>query len=154
NFGGTFTFAGGVLAPVLDANNQPVLDASGQAVLDRISSIEQYRRTLLFQQQGLPMDQIRALGGGATQFTIAGGQSLADVAQVDIGAFVQDDWRVKPNLTLSLGLRYETQTNIHDWRDIAPRLGFAWAPGSGGRQGRAKIVIRGGFGMFYDRIVE
>jgi len=154
NFGGTFTFAGGVLAPVLDANNQPVLDASGQAVLDRIRSIEQYRRTLLFQQQGLPMDQIRALGGGATQFTIAGGQPLADVAQVDIGAFVQDDWRVKPNLTLSLGLRYETQTNIHDWRDIAPRLGFAWAPGSGGRQGRAKIVIRGGFGMFYDRIVE
>jgi len=30
---------------------------------------------------------------------------------------------------LPLGLRYETQTNIHDWRDLAPRLAFAWAPG-------------------------
>ena len=43
------------------------------------------------------------------------------------------------------------QTNVHDWSNIAPRIGIAWAPGSrGGRTG--KTVIRGGFGMFYDRI--
>jgi hypothetical protein len=52
-----------------------------------------------------------------------------------------------------MGLRYETQTNIHDWTDFAPRIGFAWAPG--GKSGRqAKTVIRGGYGMFYDRFSE
>ena len=68
-------------------------------------------------------------GGGATQFSIAAGNPFLAASQVDVGAFVGDDWRVRPNVTLSLGLRYETQTNIHDWRDFAPRFGFAWAPG-------------------------
>jgi len=155
NFGGAFTFAGGVFAPVLDASGRPVLDASGQAQMERISSLEQYRRTLVFQQQGLSMDQIRALGGGASQFSISGGNPLADIAQTDVGVFYQDDWRVRPNFTLSLGLRYETQTNIHDWRDLAPRVGFAWSPGAtGANAGRGKTVIRGGFGMFYDRVAQ
>ncbi len=61
-----------------------------------------------------------------------------------------DDWRVLPNFTLNLGLRYEAQTNIHDRGDFAPRVGFAWAP-KGGRTSRPKTVLRGGFGMFYDR---
>ena len=149
NFGGTFTFGGG-FAPQL-AGNQPVIDpATGSPVLEPITSLERYRRTLYFQQLGYPMDQIRALGGGATQFSIAAGDPLAGIRQTDLGAFLQDDWRLRPNFTLSLGLRYETQTNIHDWRDWAPRLGFAWAPGR--RQG--KTVIRGGFGMFYDRVGE
>ena len=66
---------------------------------------------------------------------------------------MQDDWRVRPNFTVSLGLRYEIQTNVTDYGDIAPRLGFAWAPGSA-KNGRQKTVIRGGFGMFYDRIAD
>lgn len=122
NFTGTFIFGGG-----------PGMD-----------SMERYRRTLLFQRQGLPPSQIRALGGGATQFSIATGAPGISASQIDIGAFAGDDWRVRPNLTLSLGLRYEIQTNIHDWRDFAPRLGLAWAP-------TGKTVIRAGFGMFYDR---
>jgi hypothetical protein len=73
------------------------------------------------------------------------------VHQIDAGIFAGDDWRMRPNLTLSLGIRYETQTNIHDWRDFAPRLAVAWAPGGGGKSGRAKTVLRAGFGMFYDR---
>ncbi|HTW31156.1 MAG TPA: carboxypeptidase regulatory-like domain-containing protein, partial [Candidatus Sulfotelmatobacter sp.] len=44
----------------------------------------------------------------------------------DIEPYLQDDWRVKPNLTLSFGLRFEAQNVIHDHDDWAPRLGFAW----------------------------
>jgi hypothetical protein len=149
NYNGTFTFSGG-LAPELDPAGQPVLDGSGQPLLVTISSIESYRRTLLFQQMGLPAVQIRNLGGGATQFSIAGGDPLIAGGQVDLGAFAGDDWKIRPNLTASLGLRYETQNNIADRRDFAPRIGLAWAPGAGGKS-RPKSVIRGGFGMFYDR---
>ncbi len=145
NFNGTFIFAGGYPAPELGPNNQPT-----GVTLDSISSLEAYRRTVLYQSMGYTPAQIRALGGGASQFTISGGDPAAGVNQVDLGLFVQDDWRLKPNFTLSLGLRYETQTNIHDWTDFAPRVGFAWAPGS--KQGRpGKTVIRGGSGVFYDR---
>ncbi|HKQ99162.1 MAG TPA: carboxypeptidase regulatory-like domain-containing protein, partial [Pyrinomonadaceae bacterium] len=77
NFAGTFTFAGG-LAPQLDANNQIIPGAD--PVL--ISSIERYRRTLLFQQQGLTPAEVRALGGGATQFTLAGGNPESSISQV------------------------------------------------------------------------
>ncbi len=91
--------------------------------------------------------------GVAAQFTIATGTPLSKVSQIDIAPFVQDDWRMRPNLTLSLGLRYETQTNIHDWHDAAPRLGFAWSP-DGGSKGNGKTVVRGGFGIFYDRVSE
>jgi Carboxypeptidase regulatory-like domain len=150
NFNGTFTFAGGALAPVLDAQNAPVLGANGQPRLAPITSIERYRRTLLFAQPAYTPEQTRALGGGATQFTMNNGAAELAVRQMDAGVFVGDEWRVRPNLTLNLGLRYETQTNIHDWRDVAPRLAFAWAPGGSGQK-RAKTVLRAGFGIFYDR---
>ena len=149
NYNGTFTFSGG-LAPQLDANNQPVPDGSGGFVLTDISSIESYRRTLLFQQLGFAPAAVRQFGGGATQFSINAGSPTISGSQLDLGAFVGDDWKVRPNLTVNLGLRYETQTNIHDWRDFAPRIGLAWAPG-GSAKSRAKSVIRAGFGIFYDR---
>jgi hypothetical protein len=150
NFGGAFTFSGG-LAHQLDANNRVVTDSSGQPVLINISSIESYRRTLVFQQLGLPGAQIRQFGGGASQFTINAGDPIVSGSQFDLGVFAGDDWKPKSNLTMSLGLRYETQTNIHDWRDLAPRIGVAWAPGGGSGRTRPKSVIRAGFGMFYDR---
>ena len=150
NFNGTFTFGGG-LAPVLDANNQAVLDASGRPVLASIKSIERYRRTLLFQQLGFSPLQIRALGGGATQFSMDTGVPELSAHQIDVGVFGGDEWNVRPNLTLNLGLRYETQTNIHDWRDVAPRIAVSWAPGGGAKNSQAKTVLRAGFGMFYDR---
>lgn len=150
NFAGTFTFGGGV-APELDANLQPVLDAAAQPVLVNLSSIERYQRTLLLQNMGVPADRIRALGGGASQFSIAKGIPSVFAGQFDLGAFAGDDWRIRPNVTLSLGLRYEMQTNIRDHADFAPRMGLAWAPGGGSAASRPKTVIRAGFGIFYDR---
>ena len=158
NFGGTFTFSGGD-APQLDANNQIVRDANGKPVLIPITSLERYRRTLLF--QGNP--DMRLLGGGVTQFSIAGGNPEASVRQIDWGAFIQDEWRVRPNLTFTAGLRYERQTNVSSNYNFAPRLFFAWAPGGtnvgGGPAAPAsssspKMVIRGGIGVFYDRLGE
>lgn len=151
NFGGTFVFSGG-LAPELDANDQPVFDSSGNPVLVNITSIESYRRTLVFQQMGVSPSQIRALGGGASQFSLNAGSPSFSVHQEDVGAFVGDDWRLKHNLTINLGLRYEGQTNIHDWRDFAPRLGFAWAPGGRKAGSSPKTVVRAGFGLFYQRL--
>ena len=150
DFNGIFTFGGG-LAPVLDANNQPELDSSGQPMLEQINSIESYRRTLLFENLGMSASQIRTLGGEPSQFSINTGAPERSVSLFDVGVFAGDDWKVRPNVTLSLGLRYETQTNIGDWHDFAPRVGVAWAPRSNAHSAPPKLVLRGGFGIFYDR---
>jgi hypothetical protein len=159
NFDGTFIF-GGAYAPILNANFQPIMpglvcDEKVQSSgCQTISSIQQYQRAIEFQRMGLSIAQTQLLGGAPTQFSINTGNPVVDVGEVDVGLYVGDDWRLKPNLTLSLGLRYENQTNIHDNRDFAPRLGLAWAPGNGAKGGRPKTVIRAGFGIFYYRFSE
>ena len=135
----------------LDANNNIVTDASGNPVLTTLSAVDQYSRTLMLQKAGFTPAQIRQLGGGASQFSIDTGNPYSSIVQYDVGAFAQDDWRLRPNLTVSYGLRYEWQTNIDEHHDFAPRLGFAWAPGTS-KNGRQKTVVRGGFGIFYDRV--
>jgi hypothetical protein len=102
------------------------------------------------------LDQYRAAIAGEdvpTQFSIAGGEPLAAISQVDFGGFVQDDWKLRPNLTVGAGVRYERQTNIKSNLNFAPRVYLAWSPDGGGQQ-PAKTVIRLGFGVFYDRIGE
>jgi hypothetical protein len=153
NFFGTYTFGGG-FGPQLDENNNVVLGADGSPAIIPITSLERYRRTRLF--SSLTPAAIRELGGGPTQFTISRGIPESGVTQWDISPFIQDDWRVSPNFTLSLGLRYENQSNIDSNLNFAPRVGFAWALDNSNSTGlrRASTVIRGGFGVFYDRIGE
>jgi hypothetical protein len=81
---------------------------------------------------------------------LSAGNPESTVSQWDVGGFAQDDWKLRPNLTLSLGLRYENQKNIDSNFNFGPRLGFAWSPG--GQQ--SKTVIRGGYGVFYERVSE
>ena len=75
-----------------------------------------------------------------------------DVSQKNpnLGVYAQDEWKVKPGLTLNLGLRYDLQfleTINTDTNNVSPRLGFAWSPSAEGR-----TVLRGGAGLFFDRV--
>lgn len=135
NFGGTWTFSG----------------TRNLANPDGLTSIQAYQITQQGLQQNLTGAQIRLLGGGATQFSITTGNPEAGVKQFDFGGFVQDDWKFRPNLTISGGLRYENQSNIDSNLNFAPRIGIAWAPGSGAQH---NTTIRAGFGFFYDRVGE
>ena len=91
--------------------------------------------------------------GQPSQFTMTTGLPTIANTFVDAGLYAEDDWKLRPNMTLSYGLRYETQNEIHDRGDWAPRVGFAWAVGGGGAKNAApKTVIRTGFGIFYDRV--
>jgi hypothetical protein len=101
--------------------------------------------------QGLPLPQIEAEGGGPSQFFITTGNPSARANMVDGSMYSEDQWRIHPNISLSLGLRFETQNYISDHADFAPRLGFAWGIG---RRKPPKTVIRAGFGIFYDRFQE
>ena len=83
-------------------------------------------------------------------------------------AYFQDDWRVHPQFTLNLGLRYEIDSDVNDvghysqinpillqflhgtrhkdWHDFGPRIGFNWATRNG------QMSLHGGYGIYYDRI--
>lgn len=118
------------------------------------ASPSNYAGTYTFTSLQQYIDTINNVPGAVpSQFSINTGIPEAGVKQKDLGLFFQDDWRVSPKLTLSTGLRYETQSNISSNLNFAPRFGFAFAPGAGG-SGTAKTVFRGGFGIFYDRFGE
>jgi len=78
-------------------------------------------------------------------FTMNQGNPRISFAQKEYYTFVQDEVQVRPSFSLSLGLRYEWQSNVDYRKNVAPRVAFAYAP----RQG--PTVLRGGFGLFYDR---
>ena len=112
------------------------------------SSLNAYQITVNGLQAGLTPQQIRAMGGGASQFILAAGLPLSDVSLVDVGLYAQDEWKIKPNFTFSYGLRYETQSGIPYEGNWAPRLSVAYGLG---RSKQPKTVLRGGYGIFYDR---
>ncbi|HKP70319.1 MAG TPA: TonB-dependent receptor, partial [Pyrinomonadaceae bacterium] len=142
NFGGTFSFPGApeVRSP---AGCFPVGEGC-TVIAPYISPLTQYRDRIL----GDPSPRTFP-----TQFRITTGELEEDVSRYDYGIFATDDWRISPGLTLSFGLRYENQTNVSDNANFGPRFSFAWSPGAGGARA-PKTVIRGGFGMFYERFSE
>jgi hypothetical protein len=97
----------------------------------------------------------------ANQFTVTANPAnttlaanpFVHIGYVDVGLYVEDDWRVRPNITISYGLRFESQNDINNHADWAPRLGFAWGIGGGGKTA-PKTVLRAGFGIFYDRFLS
>jgi len=64
---------------------------------------------------------------------------------VQSALYVQDDYKPRKNLSISLGLRYETQLRVHDLMNFSPRAGFTWSPLKSGR-----MSVRGSWGLFYD----
>jgi len=135
-----------------------------RAVRDANNSTSQYNGTFTFPSltayqieeqglaQGMTPAQIAAAGGGPNLFTITTGIPSATAILYDAGLYVQDDWRVRPNMTLSYGLRLETQNDISNHADWAPRLAIAWGIGRG--KTSPKTVLRAGWGIFYDRFTE
>lgn len=89
------------------------------------------------------------LGGNYSQYQQAFGPPDQEQHNPNPGVFAQDEWRLRKNLTLNLGIRYDIQYLSDpiqtDDNNIAPRFGFAYAFGK-------RSVIRGGFGLYFDRI--
>ncbi len=135
------------------------------------SSLQSYAITQYYLDQGLSMETIQANRSNPAFCTLPPGSTIsprpgqcAGVSQysqtigtpavvanyVDAGLYFQDEFKVRPNVTLSYGLRFETQNAIQDHGDWAPRLGLAWGLDGGGKK-TAKTVLRAGYGVFYER---
>jgi hypothetical protein len=83
-------------------------------------------------------------------FTQTFGNTVVSQTNPNAGFYVQDEWKVSRRVTLNLGLRYDLQflkTIATDTNNFSPRAGFAWSPFESRR-----TVVRGGFGLFYDRV--
>jgi hypothetical protein len=83
--------------------------------------------------------------GRPTTYTRRVGDPRVAFNQYQFGWYVQDDVRLIKSLSLSFGLRHETQNNLDDNNNFAPRVGVTWSPFKDG-----KTVLRGGAGIFYD----
>ena len=87
------------------------------------------------------------LAAKPSQFSITTGATTQKASVVDLGLYAEDDWKVRPNFTVSYGLRFETQNRIHNKADFGPRVALSY--GIGGKQ--PKTVLRAGYGIFFDR---
>jgi len=83
--------------------------------------------------------------GRPTTYTQRIGDARVGFDQLQLGWYLQDDWRIRKNLTLSYGVRHEFQSHVGDHNNFAPRAGVAWSPFKNG-----KTTLRAGAGIFYD----
>ena len=113
-----------------------VPDWSRRGLIDRTNrlgayfygSLDEYRRNLPF------------------ALILQSGEPKTIFIEKNVGGFFQDEWQVRPNLSVAAGLRYDWQNRFGDVNNFGPRAAFAYAPG------RARsFVIRGGAGFFFDR---
>lgn len=139
SFGGRFRYT--------RDSNQSRANYNGQYLF---SSLTAYQLTIQGIAAGSTPAQIRSNGGGASQYSITTGSPSVVVSVGDAALYFQDDWKARPNLTLSTGLRFETQTSIADHADFAPRFGISY--GFGVRNKKPPVwVARLGSGFFYKR---
>jgi hypothetical protein len=143
NFNGAFTFG---------SQSQFGCTSTPQAPCPIAPGIIVYQDTLEGLAAGLTIPQIQQTYGygGPTEYTQTLGVPFTSVRITDLGLFAQDDWKVRPNLTVSYGLRFETQNHLANKADFEPRLGIAYGIGGNSKK-PPKTVLRAGFGMFYDR---
>ena len=150
NFGGIFNFGSLQAGQLLtDSNGNPITSVAG-ITIPGFSPVQAYGL-------GIPGAFIQGVGNPHDEFN-----------NNTVGAFIQDSWRLRPNLTVNYGVRYDveftptfkainatsqaaqdalgiTQGIPRDNNNIAPRIGIAWDPWNDG-----KTVIRGSYGLFYD----
>ncbi len=147
-FGGRFVFGAGIpLSAVIDAATQTpgfsaqleaMLASLGQPALaagvnDPINGLQGYAL-------GLPLAYFQGFGGSAY-----------NVWRQQHAAYLEDTFRTKRSLTITVGLCYQGLVPpwIESRQNLAPRFGFAWSPGS-----LSNWVVRGGYGLFYDTVIS
>src|SRR5438067_8364130 len=110
-----------------------VFDASNFGGTFEFSSLDQYRAVV---QNHL---------GAPDLFQINEGNPRVSFLTQQTSGFAQDTMRVLPNLSLTLGLRYDCQNTLDDRRDLASRLALAFTSGK-------RTVLRAGAGIFHDNL--
>ncbi len=112
--------------------------------------LDAYRLTQAGLAAGLTPAQIRAEGGGASQFNLTAGQPSAVLSTADFALYAEDDWKLRPDLSLSYGLRLESQTAVPSRFNPAPRFSLNWSPHRA-HAADPFLSISAGYGIFYDR---
>jgi Carboxypeptidase regulatory-like domain/TonB dependent receptor-like, beta-barrel len=104
------------------------------------------RSTYQGQVENLPVDVLREDGTVSSQITYDPPRA-SQATKNELSFFVQDNWQIRPRFTVDLGMRFDHDSLSAEALDVAPRIGFVYAPTRDNR-----TAIRGGFGVFFDKI--